>query len=45
MNNKEELLEAIKDAVAKYSDDYNDPDFVIDIRIQCEDGWANAEEL
>lgn len=45
MNNKEELLDAIKDAVAKYSDDYEDYDFVINIRIHCEDGWANDEEL
>lgn len=45
MKNKEELLEAIKDVVAQYSDDNDDPDFVIDIRIHCEDGLADAEEV
>lgn len=45
MENLEILLDDIKDAAAKFSDENGEPDFRIDIRIQCEDGWVYAEVL
>lgn len=43
--NTEELLDALTSAAADYQYENDDVDFIADVRIVVEDGWAKASLL